>query len=198
MVATSTGGTVTGRAHASRRRAPSTGSPPRASGCSRSRRDGGRIAFATTLPRIAVRRAPRAARAAADARPGGNGVRRRRSRRPFDERSRARGAAPLARPRRGGHRRAPLLGDDACAGLAAEELLFTLGHPDLVVADRTFAGHALACGLEVVAFAGLDALALAVAAWRGLAVRVVPLDERRPPGAYEPLVELLDQLHPGA
>jgi hypothetical protein len=80
---------------------------------------------------------------------------------------------------------------DERAPHAAEELLFAVGHPDLVVADRSFAGHALARGLEVVAFAGLDALAFAVAEWRGQAVRVVPLDEHRPPGAYQPLVELV-------
>jgi hypothetical protein len=74
---------------------------------------------------------------------------------------------------------------------AAQELFFALLRPDLVVADSTFAGVALELGLEVVAFADLDALALAVAAWRGLAVRVVPLDQQRPPGAYGPLVELL-------
>ena len=34
-------------------------------------------------------------------------------------------------------------------------------------ADRSFAGVALAQGIEVVAFADLDAVALAVAAWRG-------------------------------
>jgi hypothetical protein len=83
-----------------------------------------------------------------------------------------------------------LLGDDR-AHAAAEELLFTVGHPDLVVADRTFAGHAIACGLEVVAFAGLDAVALAVAQYRGHAARVVPLDEHRPPAAYQPLLDLL-------
>jgi hypothetical protein len=83
-----------------------------------------------------------------------------------------------------------LLGDDR-AHHAAEELLFTAGHPDLVVADRTFAGHALACGLEVVALAGLDALALAVAEYRGHAIRVVPLDEHRPPAAYQPLLDVL-------
>ena len=60
---------------------------------------------------------------------------------------------------------------------AAEELLFSAGPVDLVVADR--------------AFAGLDALALAIASWRGLAVRVIPLAEQRPPSAYEPLLELL-------
>ena len=42
-------------------------------------------------------------------------------------------------------------------------------------------------GLEVVAFADLDALALAVAAWQGRAVRIVPLDERRPPRRLRPL-----------
>jgi hypothetical protein len=84
-----------------------------------------------------------------------------------------------------------LLDGRAASDHAAEELLFTAGPLDLVVADRTFAGRALASGLEVVAFAGLDALALAVAEWRGMAVRVVPLDESRPPASYAPLVELL-------
>lgn len=82
-----------------------------------------------------------------------------------------------------------LLGDEGTA--AAEELLFALPRPDLVVADRSFAAVSLAHGLEVVAFADLDSVALAVAAWRGLAARVVPIDERRPPSAYAPLLELL-------
>ena len=75
---------------------------------------------------------------------------------------------------------------------AADELFFVLPTPDLVVADGWFAGRALAAGLEVVAFADLDAVALAVAAWRGMAVRVVPLDECRSPHAYAPLLEALD------
>jgi hypothetical protein len=78
-----------------------------------------------------------------------------------------------------------VFGDDDVP--AAEELLFSLPRPDLVVADRCFAGVALNSGIEVVAFADLDALALAVAAHRGRAIRVVPLDERRPPAAYQPL-----------
>jgi hypothetical protein len=45
----------------------------------------------------------------------------------------------------------------------------------------------------VVAFADLDAVALAVAAWRGLAVRIVPLSQHRPPQAYSPLVDLVDE-----
>jgi hypothetical protein len=77
---------------------------------------------------------------------------------------------------------------------ATEEWLFTLPRPDLVVADHLYAGVASACGLEVVAFADLDAVALAVAAWQGRAVRVVPLDDRRPPRAYAPLLELLEAL----
>jgi len=157
--------------------------------------DGGRIAFATTCP-ASLFTVHRALAAAADA--AGGKVFEAAESAPFDERSRD--AARLRWLDRvamvtDGH---TLPGDARAPGLAAEELAFTIGHPDLVVADRTFAGHAIASGVEVVAFAGLDALALAVAAWRGLAVRVVPLDERRPPGAYEPLVELVDQLHPGA
>ena len=45
----------------------------------------------------------------------------------------------------------------------------------------------------MVAFADLDAVALAVAAWRGWPVRIVPLDQRRPPQAYSPLVELVSE-----
>jgi hypothetical protein len=75
---------------------------------------------------------------------------------------------------------------------AADELFFVLPTPDLVVADGWFAGRALAAGLEVVAFADLDAIALAVAAWRGMAIRVVPLDGSRTPQAYTPLLEVLD------
>ena len=88
-----------------------------------------------------------------------------------------------------------LLGDDDPE--AAEELLFTVARPDLVVADRCFAGVALRAGFEVVAFADLDAAVLAVAAHRGRAVRVIPLDERRPPSAYEPLRERLAELLQG-
>ena len=63
-----------------------------------------------------------------------------------------------------------------------------------MIADHTYAGVALASGLEVVAFADLDAVALAVAAWQGRALRIVPLDDRRPPGAYAGLLDLLESL----
>jgi hypothetical protein len=85
--------------------------------------------------------------------------------------------------------RAGLLSDDSPP--AADELLFCLPLPDLVVADHGYAGTALARGLEVVAFADLDAVAFAVAERRGMAVRVVPLDQERPPGAYAPLLDLV-------
>jgi hypothetical protein len=87
---------------------------------------------------------------------------------------------------------AALLADDSVE--AAEEWLFTLARPDLVVADHSYAGVASASGLEVVAFADLDAVALAVAAWQGRALRVVPLDDRRPPPAYAGLLDLLETL----
>ncbi len=87
---------------------------------------------------------------------------------------------------------AALLADDSVEG--AEEWLFTLAHPDLVVADHSYAGVASAAGLEVVAFADLDAVALAVAAWQGRALRIVPLDDRRPPSAYAGLLDLLESL----
>jgi hypothetical protein len=87
---------------------------------------------------------------------------------------------------------AALLADDGVE--AAEEWLFTLARPDLVVADHSYAGVASASGLEVAAFADLDAVALAVAAWQGRAIRVVPLDDRRPPSAYGGLLDLLESI----
>src|SRR3954469_2711554 len=74
---------------------------------------------------------------------------------------------------------------------AREELLFTVPHPDLVVADRGYAGGALRAGIEVVALADLDAIALGLAASRGLPVTVVPVHERRPAPAYATLQSLV-------
>jgi hypothetical protein len=85
-------------------------------------------------------------------------------------------------------------GDDLLAdpGLAAvDELLFSVAHPDLVVADRGFAGGAVRAGIEVVALADLDAVALGLAAVRRRPVSVVPVHERRPPSAYAVLEPLL-------
>lgn len=76
-----------------------------------------------------------------------------------------------------------LLADDGEA--APDDWLFAVGRPDLVVADRGFAGAALAAGIEVIAWVDLDAPALALAATRGLPILVVPLDTQRPAGAYD-------------
>jgi hypothetical protein len=77
---------------------------------------------------------------------------------------------------------------------AGDDWLFAVGRPDLVVADRGYAGTALRAGCEVVAWADLDAPALSLAAARGRRILVVPLDERRPAASYE-VVE--DALHLG-
>lgn len=74
---------------------------------------------------------------------------------------------------------------------AADEWLFAVGRPALVIADGVFACQAIAAGLETIAVADLDAPDAAVAASRGAAVVVVPAAARRPPAAYEPLVETL-------
>jgi hypothetical protein len=74
---------------------------------------------------------------------------------------------------------------------AIEEVLFAVPHPDLVVADRGFAGGALRIGIEVVALAGLESVALGIAARRGQPVTVVPVHEHRPAAAYVALEPLL-------
>jgi hypothetical protein len=74
---------------------------------------------------------------------------------------------------------------------AFDELLFTVPYPDLVIADRGYAGGALRAGIEVVALADIDAIALGLAARRGLPVTMVPLHERRPASAYHALETLL-------
>jgi hypothetical protein len=76
-------------------------------------------------------------------------------------------------------------------GACADDWLFAVGRPDLVIADRGFAAAAVGAGLETIAFADVDAVILGVAARRDRPVRVIPIDEQRPPGAYDPLVEAL-------
>jgi hypothetical protein len=84
---------------------------------------------------------------------------------------------------------ASLLADDEVD--AAEEWLFALGPPDLVVADQAFAGVAAEAGHETVALADFDSLAMGIAAARGRPVTVVPLQHGRPPSAYRVVTELL-------
>lgn len=71
---------------------------------------------------------------------------------------------------------------------AVDEWLFWLPRPQLVVADTGFAGGAVRDGLETVAFADLDAVALGVAGARGKPVTVVPVDVQRAPYGYELLL----------
>lgn len=79
-----------------------------------------------------------------------------------------------------------LLADDGLE--AAQELLFHLARPDLVVGDQGFAGTAIAQEVETVAVADLDALAFGVAVDEGLPVTLVPCADGQPPAAYESLV----------
>lgn len=83
---------------------------------------------------------------------------------------------------------AALLAD---AGQAAgPEWLFAVGRPDLVVADRGFAGAALDAGHETVVLADLDVPAFGLASARSLPAHLVPLAFGLPPSAYAPLVDL--------
>lgn len=70
---------------------------------------------------------------------------------------------------------------------AADELLFTIRRPRLLVTDASFAGRAVSVGIPTVAFAGLTHAALAVAARRGEPLTVVPVVTDREPAAYTPL-----------
>lgn len=76
---------------------------------------------------------------------------------------------------------------------APREWLFHLGRPQLVVADGPFAEAAFDEAIEVVSFAGLDRISLAVPAAGGDRCTVVPVHGGRPPRAYEPLLGLFDE-----
>jgi hypothetical protein len=75
---------------------------------------------------------------------------------------------------------------------AAEEWMFLTGRPTLVVADGAFAPSAVRAGIEVVAFAGLDRIDLAIPAARAQGCLVVPVHGGRSPRAYEPLTTVLE------
>jgi hypothetical protein len=72
---------------------------------------------------------------------------------------------------------------------AAQEWLFMLPRPALVVADGPYAEVAADAGVEVVAFAGLDHCSIALAAAAVRRCLVVPMWTDRAPGAYRPLLE---------
>jgi hypothetical protein len=83
-------------------------------------------------------------------------------------------------------------GESLCATRgteAAREWLFLVPRPALAVADGPYADAALDAGIEVIAPAGLDQCALALARPRDRCCLVVPMWTDRPPGAYRPLLE---------
>jgi hypothetical protein len=80
---------------------------------------------------------------------------------------------------------------DTADGEAAREWIFAVPRPALVVADGPFAEVAWEAGVEVVALAGLDRPALAVASAREGRGLVVPLRTDRPARGYAPIEELI-------
>lgn len=76
---------------------------------------------------------------------------------------------------------------------ASDELLFGARRPDLVVGDGPFAFGAVSAGVATVALAGVRGLAMGVAALRGAPVTVVPVYTERPPDAYAPLLEVIEE-----
>lgn len=68
---------------------------------------------------------------------------------------------------------------------AAEDLLFHLPRPDLVVADHIFAGAALTAGFPTVAFTGLESLAVAVASVPEKHCLAVPMSLSAPSTHYD-------------
>ena len=169
--------------------ARSTASPPRCAACSRSRASGGRIAFATARPASLLRALPPAGGARRGRR--GRGARGR-----GDRRLRPAGpAGAVDRPGRRAHRRRRAPRRRQRRSRRGVAVHAGPPRPRRRRPRRTPAWRRRA-GFEVVAFADLDAVALAVAAWQGRAVRVVPLDDRRPPAAYAPLLELIEVASP--
>jgi hypothetical protein len=74
-------------------------------------------------------------------------------------------------------------------GEAARELVFVLERPALVVADGAFAEAAWEAGIEVVAFAGLERCAFAIAAHAGDRATLVPARTDRPARGYQPIAD---------
>ncbi|MFN8015748.1 MAG: phosphatase [Acidimicrobiia bacterium] len=71
----------------------------------------------------------------------------------------------------------------------ADDLIFHLPRPDLVVADHIFAGAALTAGYPTVAFTSLDSVAVAVASVPEPSALAVPLSLNRPSSHYEVIAD---------
>jgi hypothetical protein len=72
---------------------------------------------------------------------------------------------------------------------AAQEWLFMIPRPALVIADGPYAEVAADAGVETIAFAGLDHCSLAIGPTKHRHCTVVPMWTDRSPGAYRPLLE---------
>jgi len=72
---------------------------------------------------------------------------------------------------------------------AAQEWLFMIPRPALVIADGPYAEVAVDAGVETIAFAGLDHCSLAVGPTKNRRCTVVPMWTDRAPAAYRPLLE---------
>jgi hypothetical protein len=75
-----------------------------------------------------------------------------------------------------------------------ESLLAARPLPDLVLGDHGFAGAAIARGIPTIAIMDINDHALAIAAAEGKDVTIVPLDDNRPPRAYEPASLLYERV----
>ena len=72
---------------------------------------------------------------------------------------------------------------------AAQEWLFMMPRPALVIADGPYAEVAAEAGIEVIAFAGVGHCSVALPATPARRGLVVPMWTDQPPAAYRPLLE---------
>lgn len=80
----------------------------------------------------------------------------------------------------------------------AMEALLENGHrPDVVLGDHGFAGAALERDIPTIAIMDINDPALAVAWAEGKDVVIVPLDDNRLPGAYEPMWTIFELILEG-
>jgi hypothetical protein len=77
---------------------------------------------------------------------------------------------------------------------AMEALLSDGARPDVVLGDHGFAGAALEEEIPTVAIMDINDPALAVAWAEGREVVIVPLDDNRPPRAYEPMWTIFERI----
>lgn len=81
---------------------------------------------------------------------------------------------------------------------AMEAMLAAGLPPDLVLADHGYAGAAVAAGIPTIAVMDTNDPALAVAAARGAALMVVPMDDNRAPDSYDVIAELFEEAFLGS